>query len=51
MPLMKGSSNSVVGENIRMLRREGYSQRQAIAIALNRAGKSQKHQKKPSKGS
>ena len=40
MPLKKGSSDDVVRANIRKLVREGYSQQQAIAIALRQAGKS-----------
>lgn len=40
MPLKKGSSDETVRANIRKLVREGYSQQQAIAIALRQAGKS-----------
>jgi hypothetical protein len=40
MPLKKGSSDETVRANIRQLVREGYSQQQAIAIALRQAGKS-----------
>lgn len=43
MPLMKGSSKSVISHNIRELMATGnYSQQQAVAIALKKAGKSKK---------
>ena len=45
MPLKKGSSNQTVSSNIQQLRREGYKQKQAIAIALNKAGKSDQKKK------
>ena len=37
MPLLKGSSNSVVSSNIRELRHSGRPERQAVAIALSNA--------------
>jgi len=40
MPLRRGSSNGVVSANIRKLRHEGYPQKQAVAIALKKAGRS-----------
>lgn len=40
MPLLKGSSDLVVSENIKELLRSGRDHRQAIAIALHNAGKS-----------
>ena len=42
MPLKKGKSNKDVSSNIRTLRQEGYPQNQSVAIALNKAGKSNK---------
>ena len=42
MPLIKGSSKEVIGENIRELRHSGYPERQSIAIAMHSAGKSKK---------
>lgn len=37
MPLLKGSSNAVVSENIRELRSSGRPEAQAVAIALHTA--------------
>jgi hypothetical protein len=42
MPLRKGKSRQAVSTNIRRLRREGYPRRQAIAIALRKAGKARR---------
>lgn len=42
MPLKKGKSKKVVSENISELRHAGYPQKQAIAIAMDKAGKKRK---------
>jgi len=42
VPLKKDSSKKAISSNIRTLRKEGWSQKQAIAIALQKAGKGNK---------
>lgn len=46
MPLKEGSSDEVISENIKKLVSEGYDRRQAVAIALENAGKSKDKGKK-----
>jgi uncharacterized protein YdaT len=45
MPLKKGKSKKTISENIRKLRKEGYAEKQSIAIALNRAKKRKSNRK------
>jgi hypothetical protein len=42
MPLQKGSSQEVISSNIKEMMASGHPQKQAVAAALNTAGKSRK---------
>lgn len=42
MPLKSGKSKKVISQNIKTEMRHGKSQKQAVAIAMKKAGKSRK---------
>lgn len=45
MPLMTGNSPSIISGNVAELRRSGYPEKQAVAIAYSQARKTKKKKK------
>ena len=49
MPLKRGKSKEAVGSNIKELLRSGRPKKQAVAIAMSKAGKKRKKRKRGKK--